>query len=510
MAIVRRQNRQWVQLDEEPAANFPMSLYYIGAAQACNRIGAHAGPIALVYHGRSVRECVVKGGFATPGKAILQKLRKDPRFLRWMWHTTRQQARLILRFSQQVAGADLSALTDAELLRIYERWTGLALRTLSASTYGTVLEFEEPLLSGPLYEYLKGTVPPRYANDVGTIFTVLTTPTGVNENRTTEIKLIEIALKFRQVVPASSRKSVDACVRYCQARNPELLLTLERYHGRFSYLSYGYSGPKKPFAETIDDFFRHLKLSKTLLQRKRRDLIAANKAIRQQQVVWFKRAGVDAEHRTLFVLLRELAGLKRWRKKLMVRCQYLVHELVVEISKRLGISLAEAQTLSHWEMYTAIAGKLSRPYLRRRAQQTVVWIDGMRWKVLPFGEARAIISEINRSLQVKGSVQELHGMCACAGKAEGHVKILRNASDLPKFNAGDIIVSPATSPELVPAMRRARAIITDAGGITSHAAIVSRELGVPCVIGTKIATKVLKDDDKVSVDAGKGIIKRVQ
>ena len=69
------------------------------------------------------------------------------------------------------------------------------------------------------------------------------------------------------------------------------------------------------------------------------------------------------------------------------------------------------------------------------------------------------------------------------------------------------MVSIATNPDIVPAMKKAGAIVTEQGGITSHAAIVSRELRTPCVIGTKIATKVLKDGMVVEVDANKGIVK---
>jgi len=79
-----------------------------------------------------------------------------------------------------------------------------------------------------------------------------------------------------------------------------------------------------------------------------------------------------------------------------------------------------------------------------------------------------------------------------------------------KMNKGDIMVSHTTFPALVPAIKKAAALITDDGGITCHAAIVAREMKIPCVIGTKIATKVLKDGDKVEVDASKGIIKKVK
>lgn len=102
--------------------------------------------------------------------------------------------------------------------------------------------------------------------------------------------------------------------------------------------------------------------------------------------------------------------------------------------------------------------------------------------------------------------KELKGMCAQKGYAKGVVKHVATVADMKKFNRGDILVSAATNPMIVPAMERAGAIITDEGGLTYHASIVSRELGVPCIIGTKIATKLLKDGDLVEVDATKGII----
>ena len=75
------------------------------------------------------------------------------------------------------------------------------------------------------------------------------------------------------------------------------------------------------------------------------------------------------------------------------------------------------------------------------------------------------------------------------------------------FQDGDILVTGMTRPEFVPLMKKASAIITDEGGLTCHAAIISRELNIPCIIGTKIATQVLQDGDMVEVDADKGIIR---
>lgn len=78
-----------------------------------------------------------------------------------------------------------------------------------------------------------------------------------------------------------------------------------------------------------------------------------------------------------------------------------------------------------------------------------------------------------------------------------------------KVKEGDILVAPMTTPELMPAMKNAAAFITDEGGITCHAAIISRELDKPCIIGTKTATRIIKDGDLVEVDANLGIIRKL-
>ncbi|MDD5489096.1 MAG: PEP-utilizing enzyme [Candidatus Moranbacteria bacterium] len=106
--------------------------------------------------------------------------------------------------------------------------------------------------------------------------------------------------------------------------------------------------------------------------------------------------------------------------------------------------------------------------------------------------------------------KKILGQTGCKGNIRGTVKVLRTKAEIGKVNRGDIIVSPMSVPEFIPAMKKAAAIITDEGGFLCHAAVVSRELKKPCVIGTKIATKVLKDGDLVEVDADKGIVRIIK
>lgn len=103
----------------------------------------------------------------------------------------------------------------------------------------------------------------------------------------------------------------------------------------------------------------------------------------------------------------------------------------------------------------------------------------------------------------------LKGMSAYGGKVKGKVKIVHTMKDASSFRSGEILVTPMTDPRYVPIMKMAAAIITDEGGVTCHAAITSRELKVPCIVGTKVATQSLKDGDMVAVDADAGIARKV-
>ena len=100
----------------------------------------------------------------------------------------------------------------------------------------------------------------------------------------------------------------------------------------------------------------------------------------------------------------------------------------------------------------------------------------------------------------------LKGETASAGVYTGPVKIVRDPSELNKVQKGDVLVTTMTTPDMVPAMQRAGAIVTNEGGMTCHAAIVSREMGTPCIVGTQHATDLLKDGEVITVHATRGLV----
>ncbi|MBW2965765.1 phosphoenolpyruvate synthase [Candidatus Woesearchaeota archaeon] len=117
------------------------------------------------------------------------------------------------------------------------------------------------------------------------------------------------------------------------------------------------------------------------------------------------------------------------------------------------------------------------------------------------GEKKKVegVKEVEADVLVKGET-------ASPGVASGPVKIIHDISELDKIQKGDVMVTTMTTPDMVPAMQKASAIVTDEGGMTCHAAIVSREMGIPCIVGTGKGTEVLKDGDVITVHATHGTV----
>ena len=142
--------------------------------------------------------------------------------------------------------------------------------------------------------------------------------------------------------------------------------------------------------------------------------------------------------------------------------------------------------------------------LTKRYLGATILYDRGKYQTLA-GDQTKIIEKILLPL---GQARIIKGNIAYHGQITGSVRLVINLQkDGPAFKKGEILVTGMTRPEFLPIMKKAAAFITDAGGILSHAAIVARELKKPCLIGTHIATKTLKNGDLVEVDANKGLIK---
>ena len=186
-----------------------------------------------------------------------------------------------------------------------------------------------------------------------------------------------------------------------------------------------------------------------------------------------------------------------------------------EIAKTIGVKYEDWVYLTISEISKSLKARKSvvseKEILERKKANILYILDG-KVEVIFGDKATAIIDSLKQEekIGIEENVKEIIGKSASPGKVRGKVKICPTAQDSHIVEDGDILVTGMTTPDYVPAMKKAGAIVTDEGGLLCHAAIISRELGKPCVIATKIATKVLKTGDLVEVDADNGIIKKIK
>lgn len=192
----------------------------------------------------------------------------------------------------------------------------------------------------------------------------------------------------------------------------------------------------------------------------------------------------------------------------------LANELIPELSRFLPYTPEQLESCTPTELYGLIDGANtpSATELDERRKHVVVGIfkgEEVLWK----GE------EADRKLKpllpvIDYSAKELFGQTAMKGKATGPCYVVNwddasSISRLENMPQGAVLVAGQTRPQLMEAIRKAGAIVTDEGGLLSHAAIVSREFRIPCIINTRYATKILKDDDLVEVDADAGVVRKI-
>lgn len=234
-------------------------------------------------------------------------------------------------------------------------------------------------------------------------------------------------------------------------------------------------------------------------------------AIQRQRIRRY-RSSLTGNIRRLFEFVQLAITTRDLRKEPLQRVITVLSNCARELFRRQGLADEDSPYAHHSELHSGTYRNVAfARTLRERKEGVVLYV---RKGTIEFEQTT--LDGVERALYRGGrsSVPDaegiIRGQSAYPGIVRGFVSIMHSQQDFGRFVAGNILVTSMTRPEFLPLVRQCSAIITDEGGITCHAAIVSRELKKPCVIGTKIATKVLKDGDAVEVDAEKGTVRVVK
>ncbi len=212
----------------------------------------------------------------------------------------------------------------------------------------------------------------------------------------------------------------------------------------------------------------------------------------------------------LLLFLKDNVALRDYRDKIRQQLNMELKKLYTEIGHRLKLNLYQTTLLTDEEIIRHLKkGVAFAANEIFRREKSFLLIQKKAKANIFSGKTAIHRARKELSWAKKQTSSIIKGTVGSAGRAKGTVKILYTNKDLNKVKSGDIIVATMTRQDFITAIRKARALVTDEGSVTAHAAIIARELGIPCVVATKIATKVLKDGDLVEVDANLGTVRKL-
>ena len=218
---------------------------------------------------------------------------------------------------------------------------------------------------------------------------------------------------------------------------------------------------------------------------------------------------LSKKDKKLVKIIDDFGWFQDERKKYNMMANHYLDLLLNEIGKRSKLSLMEVKFTIPYETESILKGTFNKEEISKRMKNCLIVWEGDKDTYKIYTGKKAVQKEKQLFSGKTGvhEVTEIEGMTANTGRVLGYVRVTMSAKEAKNIKKGEILVTSMTSPDFIAGIKNAAAIVTNEGGVTCHAAIISREFGVPCVIGTKIATQILKTGDYVEVDGIHGAVR---
>ena|SRR3989339_905488 len=399
--------------------------------------------------------------------------------------------RKLLSIQHKIEHANLKKIDNQALYKLFEKF----LHTyIEEYTPAMVVEAFEPYTPDVFYPKLAG-----YSKEIKQQFKTLEQATFKSFITTHQIELLKLALVLRKFEPLD-------------LSNTKVSKLLSKFQRKYFWLSNNYrDGIVLPLAHFLDLVVAELKKKDDKQIKTELDKISAGLVNLKREKIKARKnlaaSGVPRNILAFYELLEQIGPWHDERKRLMLLSSHYTTVLIKEIGRRFDYSLSEMNYFQPQEIKALLLSgvRMDRAVLVER-REICIWIGTEDSEYLFSGkEAEEIMQVVESGRNLKFH-EVITGLPASAGMVQGKVRIVLDAQN-NEFKDGEILVTTMTRPEFVPLMKRSLAVITDEGGLTCHASIISRELGIPCVVGTRTATRALKDGDFVEVRAHRGEVR---
>lgn len=443
-----------------------------------------------------VRDWVAKG--ARAGVGHVSKLYKI-----WEkeWDTYK-------KLSGRLLSVDLSQLSQGELKKEFANFYSQYLKA------GSVAYIADTFMSSGetdwLEEQLKSAVTPKKTTfSLQQTIRALTLPLHLSFTIEEEIELLKIAQKIQSRYPNKLPP-----FKKLSAQSPTLAKLLTKHEQKFYWIKNNYHNVEFLTAEY---FYKQVQLviknlprqGSNILARTLRQKLAHIKAFKQLRQQTLKVTQLTPYAKNLLEIARLFSKWKDVRKSGVYMGMEHFDRFLKEIGRRNRLPERDINFLVFDEIINLFTKNSPnfKKIINKRKRHTFFAFTPKGYFLVEGDKARPYFKYVRRGHSTE--IAELKGVTASPGKASGKARVIRKTEEMQLFKKDEILITNQTTPEFVPIMKKAGAIVTEQGGITSHAAVVSRELNKPCIIGTKIATTVFQTGDLVEVDANKGTVKKI-
>ncbi|MCX6761925.1 MAG: PEP-utilizing enzyme [Candidatus Moranbacteria bacterium] len=358
------------------------------------------------------------------------------------------------------------------------------------STYLLTVNYYETALGARMSELVKnkvGTVDERFYNALAGVRKF----SGGSEELIALLKLAE-DLKAKKLKLESS-----AAKKKLKAHATKYFWLGSRWHLEADWT-------EDDFRERLENY---LKINPTKELKKIYQSKEQPEKITQEFIKKYKLSKTEIEY---IDLVKEFVYLRTFRSETLNKAGSLAKPLLQKIAQKLGLTFADLISLTSDEILAMLSSAADhRLKVKPRTEGFYVMIMDDNVQIFA-GDEREHINELGAFLNPLSSQVELRGQVGWRGSVRGRVRVVLDEGDIKKVKKGEILVAIMTFPNYVPAMEKATGFVTDEGGILCHAAIISREMQKPCIIGTKDATRVLKNGDLVELDGETGIVRKIK
>lgn len=438
---------------------------------------------------------------------LVEQSRSNPDFARQFMALWKEDEAAFDALWKEISQKDLRSLSDSELIALNDRFGETYLRRVTSSSVidGFALR-SDSLIARRIQDHVRSL---GRESEFNSMFSILTAPVHPSFTNDAEVSLLKMAQHIERdpkLLVLFMERSPGEVLEALSA-HPAIYQELSAHQQNFFWLHNNYVDshilPLEYFIGEIQKLF----LEGHDLDH---DLgFILNHPISNNHAKEKLIAGLQLPP-DLIALLRYSEDFTHWqdeRKKATFFATHIFTLILDEAGRRTGFETRELKHLLPYELPLLFSGQITRKQLQQRLEDTGVLIMTPDEVAFVHGPEAARFYDQVKRLDIPKDLRVIKGLPASLGKVTGTVRVIKSAREISKLQPGDILVAVMTRPDYVVGMKKAAAIVTDEGGLTCHAAIVSREFRLPCVIATRFATHVLFDGDQVEVDADQGEVR---